>query len=625
MDTLELPAKTVEWSDLEKLAWVPPENLTVSEWADRHRVLHALTSSEPGPWRTTRVPYLKGVMDAFGDPKIERITFLAATQVGKTSFIENALGYQADQDPGPALLVMPREEDAISIGQRRIRPMLEGSPQLSRHLSDSKTDNKMKEIRLKRSMVHFAGANSPADLASRAVRYLFCDEVDKYPLFSGREADPISLAEERTRTYWNRKVVITSTPTTRHGLIWRNYESSNQLNYYVPCPHCNHSQVLEFAQVKWPESEREPSRIRQERLAWYECEACSGRITDLDKTRMLENGEWKSITPEKENSTHLGFRIHALYSPWLTFSEVAAKFLEAKSGGPAALMNFVNSYLAWIWEEKSEKVDTDDLEVRVKEYTRGTVPDGAVVLTAGVDVQGGDQPYLYYTIRAWGAHEESWLIEAGRLESGLEQLVPVILNRVFPGVDRQFRVTMTFIDSGYRTNEVYAFCRKHYERVRPIKGQQRISGVPLRATKIDRDSTGDTIRHSVRLFHIDTSYFKDKVTRLMTAQDGEPGAWHLHSDVPPEYLRQVTSEHKILTRNRRTGAVKSEWTQKPGGAQNHWWDTEIYATAAAHHLAVYTITEKPEPPEPRETKTHSSQQEQTPWINRRQSGGWING
>lgn len=611
-----LPPKTVRWTDRERLAWHPPENLTVSEWADAHRILHPLTSSEPGKWSTDRTPYLREIMDAFSstDHRTEQITIMASTQVGKTECLLNMLAFAISQDPSPALFTLPRESDVISIGQRRIKPMIESSPELSKHLSEAKGDNKLKEIRLSRSILYLAGSNSPADLASRPVRYVFGDEVDKWPQFSGREASPIDLMRERTRTYWNRKVVLASTPTTRAGYIFREWERSDQREYHVPCPHCDYRQTLEFSQVKWPDSERDPAIIRQNRLAWYECVNCGEEIGDLDKPKMLKDGEW--ISKSDSTSAHAGFRIHALYSPWLTFSECAAAFLESKDD-PPSLLNFVNSWLGWIWEERSEKIEAEDLAARVKDYERSTVPDGVRVICAGVDVQ---KDHLYYTIRGFGAREESWLIEAGRLDAGLEQLVQVIVNRVFPGRTKNHRVRLTCIDSGYRTDEVYRFARHHAEVVRPIKGQQKLSGVPIRSNKIDRNVAGDAIRQSIRLWHLDTSHFKDKLTRLMTAQDGEPGAWHLHTDISADYLRQCTSEAKVLNRNRRTGATKTEWARKPGAGANHYWDTEVYCLSAADMLAVYALSDEEPPREEPAPQTRNQQS----WV-KPTRGDWING
>ncbi len=232
--------------------WVLPEKITVSEWADRYRRLDVKTSAEPGQWSTERTPYLKGVMDAFTDPYVDEITVMAASQVGKTEGMYNMLGYIIDQDPGPTLMVLPRADDARSVSYNRVKPMIDSSPVLSQYLPQNQDEITKLEYHFDRMILYFAGSNSPADLASRPIRYLFLDEVDKYPRFSGREADPIKLASERQKTFWNKKTVKVSTPTTREGYIFREYDKSDQRRFYVPCPHCGKKQVLVFGQIKWP-------------------------------------------------------------------------------------------------------------------------------------------------------------------------------------------------------------------------------------------------------------------------------------------------------------------------------------------------------------------------------------
>ena len=593
----------VQWTELERIAWTPPEDLTVSEWANSYRQLSHLTSAESGRWDGNRTPYLNSILDAFSDPMVEQITMCSSTQVGKTETLLNCLGYAIDQDPGPILMVMPREEDTVSMSTRRVRPMLESSPRLARHLSERKSDNKKKEIRFVGSMLYFAGSNSPADLASRPIRYLFCDEVDKYPAFSGREASPIDLAIERTRTYHNRKIILCSTPTDREGYIWREFLKSDQCLFHVPCPKCQKFQVMEFRSIKWPEDERDPARIRDHKLSHYECIHCEGEINDQDKPRMLKQGVWvpdglqveaDGTVQGIEPTTHRGFRLNALYSPWLTFSEIASKFLQAKDHVPS-LLGFVNGWLGYIWEDVAEKVSPEAIAARAASYDRGTVPKGAVVLTAGVDVQ---QDTFYYTIRAWGVGERSWLVEAGRIESW-EGLIRHLFQNTFPGEDgKDHRIRLTCIDSGYRTDEVYTTCREWMELARPVKGQATISGVPIRAVKIDRDFSGTPFKGSIRLWHVDTSHFKDKLVRLQNTPDEQPGAWRVHRDPHEEYLRQVTSEHKVLKRDRKTGLSKSAWVPKPGGGPNHWLDCEIYAMAAADMIAVYTLKEEIIEPSP---------------------------
>src|SRR3989338_1157199 len=272
--------------------WVLPEKITVSVWADRHRRLDVKTSAEPGQWSTSRTPYLKGIMDAFTDPYVDEITVMAASQVGKTEAMYNMLGFVLDQDPGPTLMVMPRADDAKSVSYNRIKPMIETSPALSRYLPKNADEITKLEYHFDRMILYFAGSNSPADLASRPIRYLFLDEVDKYPRFSGREADPIKLAQERQKTFWNKKTVKVSTPTTREGYIFREYEKSDKRRFYVPCPHCGRYQTLVFGQIKWPKEEASAERIKNDRLAWYECVHCHGRIEDIHKQRMMLNCEW---------------------------------------------------------------------------------------------------------------------------------------------------------------------------------------------------------------------------------------------------------------------------------------------------------------------------------------------
>jgi len=240
------------WSNRVQEAWKLPERVTVSAWADIKRRLDPMTSAEPGQWRTDRTPYLRGIMDAFTNPLIEKITLEMSTQIGKTEAMLNMLGYAIDQDPGPTLFVYPREPDAKTASVTRIKPMIELSPDLNSHRTQDSDDLTKLQMRLDRMYVYFAGANSPAALSQKPVRYLFLDETDKYPKFSGEEADPIKLATERTRTFWNRKIINCSTPTTSSGYIHREYERSDQRRYYVPCPYCGGYQVLVKDQIKVP-------------------------------------------------------------------------------------------------------------------------------------------------------------------------------------------------------------------------------------------------------------------------------------------------------------------------------------------------------------------------------------
>ncbi len=596
MEQLAANQKAPSWTGLERNAWRLPEAFTVSEWADRHRVLDPMISAEPGRWITDRTPYLRGIMDSFIDPGAEEITLMMSAQVGKTESELNFIGYAIDQDPGPLLYVSTRADDAENVNVKRVQPMIRLSAALKKHATGRDDNFKKEEITLDRMIVYFCGANSPAALASKPIRYLVMDEVDKYPKFSGREADPIKLARERTNTFWNRKIIKSSTPTTRQGYIFREFEESDGRRFFVPCPYCGEYQVLIFGQIKFPEEERQPQKIRDQDLAWYECISCKEKIDDVQKHRMLLKGVWlqKSqtinkagkISGERIVTRKIGFWINAIYSPWKTFSDIAAEFLDCE-GRPELLMNFVNSWLAEVWEEKALET-TEKRILRLKmDYKPMTIPDGAVVLTSGVDVQ---KDHFYYTIRAWGLYEESWLVRALRVESWEELITDIFLTEYSGDDGFKAYVRLACIDSGFRTDEVYEVCRKWRDRSRPTKGVDRLNGAPYIVSKIDRNPrTGQVIAEGLSLFRIDTTLFKDKISRLINAQKEDRSQWHIYKDISDQYVRQMCSEHKVIVRNKRKGQAWEQWELKGSATPNHFWDCEVNALVAADMLRVNTL------------------------------------
>ena len=623
------------WNQAERAAWRLPAKITVSQWADKYRILDSKTCAEPGQWRTIRTPYLREIMDSFTNPHVEEITIMASTQIGKTESIYNMIGYIIDEDPGPVMLVMPREPDAKNVSYNRVRPMIELSPTLRSHMPANQDDMAKLEYNLDRMILYFEGSNSPAALSQKPIRYLLFDEVDKYPKFSGREADPIKLATERTRTFkWNKKIVKSSTPTTKQGYIYREYEKSSRERYFVPCPYCGVYQILIFGQIKWPEGEGDPGKIKNHRLAWYECEACNKKISDKHKAKMLERGVWApedaeidsngKIDIDKNAFRHRGFWISAIYSPWLTFSDIAAEFLNSKDY-IELLMNFINSWLAEVWEEKLEETKPALLRQLILPYEEGVLPAGVLVLTAGVDVQ---KDHFYIIIRGWGYGEESWQIRACRVESW-EEVISTCFKTQYAYKGSQpgsagLEVRLTNMDSAYRTNEVYEVARTYRDRARATKGRDHLyGGMMYQISHIDRDSRGRKIPGGLGLWHLDTSYYKDKLNRFMHAQPGDPAQWHLFSEPSDEYFKQVCAEQKVQRRDKKSGRVYDEWRLVSAGAKNHFLDCEVGAVAAADMLRVSAL--RPE----NETTTYTPRKRggfinrpEGKWISRK-LGGWV--
>jgi phage terminase large subunit GpA-like protein len=240
-------------------ALAPPPNVTVSQWADEFRVLSPEASAEPGRWDTTRAPYQRGIMDAIHDPLIQTVVVMSSAQIGKTEILCNILGYCIDVDPGPILVVQPTLEMAEAFSKDRLDPMLRDTPVLRGKVSDARTRDASNTIRHKTfpgGHITLAGANSPASLASRPIRLLLYDELDRGEVTA--EGDPLALAEKRTTTFWNRKHIIVSTPGIKGiSRIEAKFAESDQRYSFVACPHCGFRHRLEWQHVHW-DSDPEP-------------------------------------------------------------------------------------------------------------------------------------------------------------------------------------------------------------------------------------------------------------------------------------------------------------------------------------------------------------------------------
>lgn len=583
----------VDWFPEELEAFKPPERYTVSEWADNFRVLTSV-SAEPGRWRTNRTPYLKEPMDRFTDPLIEKIVLCFGAQLGKTETELNMIGYALDQTSSPTMMVYPTDTIAKFASDKRVQPMIKSAKSISDKFDEN---SKLLELDFNNgNYMVLVGANSPSSLSSRSIKYLFFDEIDKYPAFAGKEADPIKLATERTKTFVDKKIVMVSTPTVESGNIWQAFMSANERRqYYVPCPHCGVSQTLKFKQIKWPEEHNDNVDMIRD-TAYYECEHCGERIYDKHKMEMLRRGEWRAVNESQSKVRSVSYHLSSIYSPWVTFGDVAYEFKNSK-GTPATLMNFINSWLAEPWKSSKTK-STQNMEFTQSNYPCGVVPDKAVLLIASVDVQ---LDHFWWEVRAYAPGVKSYLIDYGQA-STWEDLEEIIINREYPseyGEPRQ--VMKAGIDSGFRTDEVYQFCSRFPEVCIPVKGSSNHStmAAPYTMTSIEKGVVG-----GLKLYVLNTDYWKDFIFARMIRPADEVGTIHLYKDCPQEYSDHLRSEEKQEIRNVKTGAVTVQWKPLTSHPVNHLLDTCTYNAAVADIAGVKYLVEPADYEETEEVETY---------------------
>jgi len=516
-------------------------------------------------------------MDAISDGAVESVVVMSSSQVGKSEALNNCVGYYVDQDPAPIMVVMPTERDAEAWSKDRFSPMARDTPCLIGKIADPKSrdgSNKILHKRFPGGHLTIVGANAPSGLASRPIRILLCDEVDRYPFSAGAEGDPVNLAKKRTVTFWNRKIVLVSTPTIRGASrIETAYLESDQRQYWVPCPSCGAQQVLVWGQVRWESAagshaggEHRPETAR------YHCIACDAAWSDAARWAAIRRGEWRARAPFRGIA---GFHLNEIYSSWVRLEAMVRAFLSARAGGDEAMKTFVNTSLGESWMESGEAPDWRRLYDRRDRWPAGTVPKGGLILTAGADVQ---KDRIEVDVWAWGRGLESWLVDHVVIEGGPEharswEQLAALLGRTWPhALGGQLQLTRLAVDTGYEAPAVCAWARTQgFAQVAPVKGVDGFNRAsPVSGpTYVDATVGGKRLRRGARLWTVAVSTFKAETYRFLRLERPTveeiaagarmpAGAIHLPEWVDAEWLKQFVAEQLVTVKTKR-GFARLEW------------------------------------------------------------------
>ena len=563
----------------------PDPDLTVSQWADLYRMLSNKASAEPGPWRTERTPYLREIMDCMSaNSSVQKVVFMAGAQLGKTEGINNVVGYMIAHAPGPALFVQPTIEMAKRLSKQRLDSLIHETPCLADKVAPARSrdsGNTMFSKEFPGGILLLTGANSATGLRSAPCRWVLLDEVDAFPSDVDGEGDPCALAERRASTFSRRKIILTSTPTVKDtSRIETEYLASDQRRYFVPCPHCDHMQWLQWKNLQW--------RDGDPKTAAYVCESCGSHIPEHFKSEMLRKGEWRATATSQDQRT-VGFHLSSLYSPlgWKSWEEIVGEFLRAKNDAPL-LKTFVNTVLGETWEEETgAKLGADGLSERAEFYPAGEIPKGASILTAGVDVQDNRVAIGLY---AWGAGEECWLISHTEIygdpagQKLWEQVDDLVL-RDYPHADGgRLKVSAIGVDSGgHYTSEVYTYARSRKGKgVFALKGQSVRNKPPIgKPSKVDINYKGQVLKNSAEVFPVGSDTIKSTLFGRLKHNEVGAGYIHFHAEAGQEYFKQITSERQIVRYVK--GFAIREWKKKAGD-RNEALDCFVYSYAALHFL-----------------------------------------
>lgn len=577
----------------------PPEGLTVSQWADKYRRLPR-SSAEPGPWRTSRTPYLREPMDAFTDPKVRRIVMVASSQVGKSEFELNCIGYIIHQDPGNILFIHPDIDDAKKFSQLRVGPLIQESRVLRSRVSRAKSRDSGNTI-LRKSfpggMLIMCGSLVAADLASTPCRYILGDERDRWAASAGNEGDPWKLATARQITFYNSKAVEVSTPTIKNvSKIAQSFAEGTMERWCVKCPHCGEYHDIHFEDITFTKIEKMVQKQRQYEVTdvFYTCPDCDCISTEAQIKK--QPAKWVAENPDAYKRGVRSFWLNSFVSPWASWESSILEYLYAQ-GDSKSMQVVYNTRFGELWEDRGELEDEDSMLARreVEPYglqeggTPIELPDGVLLLTAGVDTQDNR---MEYEIVGHGHFKETWGIEKGVVmgrpddEKTWAKLDEVIFDRVFHFADGLgLRVSLTFVDQGgHFSGEVRQACHDRIgKKVFAIMGSTKHDAPYTREPREQKIMVHEQYVGTCWMYEIGVDAGKQRIMDNLKVKT--PGRNYCHfpkrDDYGPGYFAGLLSEKLEYDVSKKQPWV---WKKIPGHERNEALDCRNYALAAFNAL-----------------------------------------
>ncbi len=591
-----VPYNTVALFSSIAKALTPPPKLNISDWADRYRMLSPEASALAGHWDTSVAEYQREIMNAISDPVCSRIVVMTSSQVGKTEILLNALGYYVDYDPSPIMILQPTDKMVEAFSKDRIAPMIRDTPVLKEKIKDARardSDNTITHKKFPGGHVTIAGTNSPSNLASRPIRILMCDEIDRYPDSSGGEGNPLKLAEKRTISFWNKKIIMTSTPTIEGASkVQSEYLAGSREEWCVKCPCCGEYQPYEFRRIRFSD-------------VAMQCLYCEEYIPEMEWKRQPH--KWMAEFPERRNRR--SFHMNELAVSWVGWEDVIEEYRQAMenkklTGSTKDLQVFINTALGETWKlTGKEKISDNELLERREEYP-AELPDGVVLITASVDVQ---DERLEIERVGWARHFESWglykevIPKSPALDSTWDELEELLDSKLHFQSGQALQVAATCVDTGgHHTNQTYKWLKKMQQKQKNIfgiKGYASVPGIPLiyKRTDVKIKNNNGKVVDSIKIFILGVDAGKDDVISRLNIKEPGPGYCHFPLDetrgYDEAYMKGLNSEQKVM--NMVNGKYRIKWQKKSAGVRNEPLDLRNYAYAAHELLNPrYDVLEK---------------------------------
>ena len=588
-----------EWD----LKFSPPSDLSGSEWVETYRVLPP-EAAEPGPMKLDKTPVFREILDCLTSDETSEVTAMVAAQCGKSEFLNSAAAIFAAREPSAQLLVQPNLEQAEGYVRERIRPMFDLTPELASRIEEVDSNIKGKSVQQARTLqyaggqINAVGANAPASLASRAVKVLLCDEIDRWPLTIGVEGDPVALVRLRTLTFESagRRILMVSTPTVSGtSKIETAFNAGTQERWHVPCPYgCGEEHIPSPDYLKWEVDEQGKGLPE---TAVYVMPCC-GCIVDSDAQRMdmIRTGHWVAENP-RVGLQHRSFQACGLVSGFTSHTEMARELIAAESD-PLAQRAVRNTIYGEPYVDTANNVDEDGVINRIESFSLDNIPPEVALITVGADVQADRIESVWH---GWDEGNRMYVLghritfgspEDGATWDQFEELIQREWQHPYGGT---IMASAVAIDSGYSTANVARFCAgRRYGPLRfAIKGQGG-EGVPI--WKISTSKTSHAAKASTTLHNVGTHQCKSAIMHALQkpvaagGDDVAPGAVRI-GDIET-HVSRVEFVHQLLSEARAVkvkvdGTQVVSWVRK-ANRRAEILDATVYSYAVFYGVFAHT-------------------------------------
>lgn len=593
---------------MESLRAKPP--LRLSEWARQHFVLAGESSHQKGGWEAW--PFQVGILDAMSNDDIEELDVQKSKRVGYTKGVAAFVAYNIAHRGRKQALWQPTDDDRDSFVKSEIEPLLdEVAAVRAARRKGTATEDTMKMKVFRDSVAHFLGGKAARAYRRITVAVAILDEWSGFDQVIEKSSDPGTLARGRLEGAPYPKFVGGSTPRVR-GLCHverARLLADADLRYHIRCPHCRELHPLTWGGkeakhgMRWDKGA--PDTVR------HVCPHCGSEIRQGDYLQAWDDGaRWVCIktgiwydhhagtwhnasgAPQRP-PRHVAMHVWAGYSPQRTWVDIVREFeaatQSAERGDTGPLNGFVNETLGETWEVKGERAEEHELQSRADDIPLGVVPIGALVITAGIDLQGNRWEIGVW---AWGRGMESWPIEHHVIEGNPAderdwQMVDEYLSRRYRQAwhGGTMAISAISIDSGHHTQAVYNWVRLQAGRrtVYCIKGSSEEKR-PIKGTGSSQDVTwrGQRWPAGVKLWSMGVDTVKDLLHGQLQIATPGPGYVHFSKQLPREWYEQLTAEQRIPV-NTSTG-VSYRWVKRR--PRNEVLDCRVYSTHSAYMLGL---------------------------------------